>query len=119
MLDEKQIEQVTTGLGIVSLGVGGLFTLFPKLGGWGFGLKPETNALGGTQALIRALGFRDLAMGLGLLANRQPSATTKLSLRLFTLCMGGDVVACLLALRKPGVGIMTVFGVFFSIFLGA
>lgn len=119
MLDENQIELATTGLGIVTLGAGSVFALFPKLGGWGFGLKPETNAQGGTQAVLRALGFRDIALGLGLLANRQPSAATKLWLRLFALCMGGDVLACALALRKPGVGVMTVVAGLSSVFFGA
>ncbi len=119
MLDEKQTELATTGLGLVTLGAGSVFALFPKLGGWGFGLKPEANALGGTQVAIRALGFRDIAFGLGLLANRNQPGAARLWLRLFSLCMAGDVAACGLALRKPNSGVMTVVGGLASIVFGA
>jgi hypothetical protein len=118
MLDEKQTELATTGLGLVALGAGTTFTLFPKLAGWGFGLKPQVADLGGTQVVIRALGFRDIALGIGLLATRSKPEIARLWLRMLSLSLFGDLVACLLALRKPGTGIMTLLGALSSVFFG-
>ncbi len=118
MLDQKQTELATTGLGLITVGAGGVFAVLPKLAAWAFGLKSEVAELSGTQVVVRALGFRDVALGLGLLATRTRPEASRLWLRLFALCMVGDVAACLLALRKPGVGVMTVVGGLSSVVFG-
>ncbi len=109
-MDKKRVETVTTSLGLVLLGAGSSFVLLPRLVGRGFGLTTEASQQGGAHVVIRALGTRDIALGLGLLANRKSGGAGRLWLQLFSLCMAGDVAACVLALPRPNRNLLSVVG---------
>ncbi len=102
MADKKRREQASTGFGIISLAAGAGLALFPGAGARLFGNTPEAARLSGSHVAVRALGFRDMAFGIGLLANRHKPEAGRQWLQLFSFCMAGDTLACLTALGKPG-----------------
>jgi hypothetical protein len=74
------------------------------------GMKPEAAPQAGSRFAVRALGIRDVAFGIGLLATREERKAGAIWRRLFGLCMAGDAGAALLALRKPGANFFTFAG---------
>ena len=102
MAETKQTQLAATGLGLITVGAGAGFALLPRLFGWVFGMRKPSAQEGGSQLVVRALGFRDIAFGLGLLAARDQPDAARQWLRFYTVCMVGDVIACLLAYLKPG-----------------
>jgi hypothetical protein len=117
-LKNEQRKTLTTLLALVTLGVGSGFMLFPKLAGWGFGLKKEESDVPGVKVALRALGARDVALAIAFLANRDKPENLRFIHSLFAFCMTVDAVACIPALRKPGKGLITTLGFFTSIVLG-
>lgn len=110
LLNKKQQQDAAALLGGASLGVGLTFLAAPGLGGRMLGMKKEAAPQGGSTFAVRALGFRDLAFGIGLLATRQDQKAGKLWRQMFALCMAGDTGAAVLALRKPGANFFTFAG---------
>lgn len=110
MFNKKQKQDLAAVLGGTSLGVGLAFLAAPGLAGRMMGMQHEAAPQAGSQLAVRALGIRDVAFGIGMLATRQEGKTGTLWRRLFGLCMAGDVWAALLALRKPGANFFTFAG---------
>ena len=110
LLNKKQQQDAAALLGGASLGVGIAFLAAPGLGGRMLGMKPDATTQGGSNFAVRALGFRDLAFGIGLLLTRREKAAGSLWRRLFALCMAGDTGSAVLALRKPGANFFTFAG---------
>ena len=109
-LSKKQKQDAATLLGGVSLGVGLGFTVLPGVAGRMLGMKSEAPAQAGSRFAARALGARDIAFGIGLLATRQDQENGALWRQLFALCMAGDVSAAVLSVGKPGANFFTYAG---------
>ncbi len=118
MAKDKQVEQVASALGLLSLGAGALYTLLPGTMGRLLGLKKESSEEGASLLAVRALGFRDLTFGLGLIINRKQPKIARQWLRLFALNMVGDVIACFTAFIRPGRNLVQAGGVLLSAVLG-
>lgn len=116
--DKNRSELAAAGLGLVLIGAGSGFALLPKLIGRLFGMKEVVAEQSSTQLVVRTLGFRDIAFGLGLLNSRTRPESARQWLKLFSLCMAGDVVACGLALRKPGSSPVVALGGLASVVFG-
>jgi hypothetical protein len=110
VFNKKQKQAVGTLLGGTALGVGSTFLVAPGLAGRMLGMKPEATPQAGSRFAVRALGIRDVAFGIGLLATRDDRQAGAIWRRLFGLCMAGDTGAALLALRKPGANFFTFAG---------
>jgi hypothetical protein len=110
VFNKKQKQDIGALLGGVSLGVGLGFLAAPGLAGRMLGMKPEATPQEGSRFAVRALGIRDVAFGIGLLATREERKAGAIWRRLFGLCMAGDAGAALLALRKPGANFFTFAG---------
>ena len=82
------------------------------------GMKKDATPQAGSSLAVRALGFRDLAFGIGLVVTRQDRKAGSLWRLLFALCMAGDTGAALLALRKPGANFFTFAGAVSSLGFG-
>lgn len=97
-MEKEQQELLNAGLGLTTVGIGATFALFPgltnKLGG--FDIEPSA----GRNALFRLVGMRDLALGLGLLLNRQEQEKSGIWLNLFALVTGSDILVLGLALLR-------------------
>ncbi|MEI6044513.1 MAG: hypothetical protein WCS37_09135 [Chloroflexota bacterium] len=98
MKNKAQHELVNTGLGLACTGLGGLFALFPGFMNRAGGFNVEKGP-GGT-ALLRLLGMRDVAFGLGLLLNRTDRKKVSLWLNLLALIAGSDILVLGLALPR-------------------
>lgn len=109
-LTKKQKQDAAALLGGVSLGVGLVFTILPGIGTRLLGLKPETSSQSGGRIVARALGARDLAFGIGLLATRQDQANGALWRQTFGMCMAVDAGAVALSIGKPGPNFFTYVG---------
>lgn len=109
-MQEKQKQQLTGLLAVVTLLVGVIFTLLPRLAAWGFGLPKEAAKHTGVQVALRALGIRDVALAIALANSREKAGMRRFALRLFCLCMAVDALACLPAIFKPQKSPITTLG---------
>ncbi|NWJ47432.1 MAG: hypothetical protein HXX08_16355 [Chloroflexi bacterium] len=67
-------EQITSGLGVAAVGLGGMFALLPGFMNKMAGLNLSENME--SRLMIRLLGMRDISMGAGMLLNRtKPEAS--------------------------------------------
>ena len=119
VLSKKQKQDAATLLGGASLGVGLGFMVVPGIAGRMLGMKPDAASQAGSRFAARAVGARDIAFGIGLLATRQDSENGALWRQLFALCMAGDVGAAALAAGKPGANFFTYAGGLSSVALAA
>src|SRR5689334_18761359 len=110
VLNKKQKQDTATLLGGVSLGAGLGFVVVPGIAGRMLGMKPDAASQAGSRFAARALGARDIAFGIGLLATRQDQENGTLWRQLFALCMAGDVGAAVLSVGKPGANFFTYAG---------
>jgi hypothetical protein len=110
VFNKKQKQDLAALLGGISLGVGSTFLVAPGLAGRMLGMKPGAAPQAGSRFAVRALGIRDVAFGIGLLATREDRQAGAIWRRLFGLCMTGDTGAALLALGKPGANFFTFAG---------
>ena len=65
MANDTRVELIAGGLGLITLGAGTSFVLLPTLFGRALGLSKTSAQEGGSQLVVRALGFRDIAFALG------------------------------------------------------
>ena len=110
LLTKQQKQDAATLLGGVSAGVGLGFLAAPGLAGRMLGTSPAASKEAGHRFAVRALGVRDLALGIGLLATRQDRDKGALWRQLFGVCMAGDVVSAGLSVGKPGANFFTYAG---------
>ncbi len=104
-LSKQQEETVTVGLGAACLGLGLTFALFPglmnKLAGLNAAKEPES------RMLIRLVGMRDIALGLGLLTNSSNREVAQSWRNSLALVAGSDVAVFGLMLPKSKNKFMT------------
>lgn len=110
ILSKQQKQDAATLLGGVSLGIGIGFLVAPGIGGRMLGTTKEAAGQAGHRFAVRALGARDLAFGIGLLATREDRKAGALWRQMFAVCMAGDVVSAGLAAGKPGANFFTYAG---------
>jgi hypothetical protein len=96
--DKEQQELVNTGLGLACVGLGLMFALFPGFMNNQAGFNVERGP--GRNLLIRLVGMRDLAFGIGILSNRTKPKEVRLWLNLLALIGGSDVLTFGLTLPK-------------------
>ena len=110
LLTKQQKQSAANLLGGASIGVGLGFLAAPGLTGRMLGTTPQAAEEAGHRFAVRALGARDLALGIGLLATRQDRDKGALWRQMFAVCMAGDVVASGLSVGKPGANFFTFAG---------
>jgi hypothetical protein len=98
MKRNEQQELVNTGLGLACAGLGAMFTLFPGFVNKAAGFNVEKGP--GGIALLRLVGMRDVAFGLGLLLNRTDQKKAGIWLNLLALIAGSDILVLGLALPQ-------------------
>jgi len=89
---------ITGGLGLACLGLGTMFALFPGFMNRAAGFNLANGREG--KAVIRLVGMRDVAFGLGLLLTRDKPQIARTWLQLLALIAGSDILA--LGLSLPG-----------------
>ena len=95
-LDEDRPRTLATGLGAVSIGIGGVLALTPRLSGRLSGLPVGREPT--APVMFRAAGLRDLVVNVGLISAARHGGNYAPWLVARALSNAGDVVAVLLAL---------------------
>jgi hypothetical protein len=95
---KQQKELITTGLGGITVGLGIMFTLFPGFMSRRAGFDVPEGP--GRNLLVRLLGMRDFALGIGLLLNRSDPKAARIWLNLFALVTGSDILVFGIALPR-------------------
>ena len=94
-LDQDRLRTLATGLGAVSIGIGGLLALTPRLSGRVFGLPVGRQPT--APVMFRAAGVRDVVINVGLISAAQHGGNYRPWLLARALSDAGDVLAVLLA----------------------
>ena len=96
-LDDKRLRTLATVLGAVSIGIGGMLALAPRLSGRLFGLPVGREPT--APIMFRAAGLRDVIVNVGLMSAAQHGGKYAPWLLARALSDGGDLLAVLLAAR--------------------
>ena len=94
-LDEPRLRTLATTLGVVSIGIGGMLTLAPRLSGRLFGLAIGCEPT--APIMFRAAGLRDVVVNAGLISAARHGGNYAPWLLARALSDAGDVLAVLLA----------------------
>ncbi len=112
MENKTQQELIITGLGLSSLALGILFNLFPGFMNDASGFNLEKGPRRNT--VIRILGMRDIAFGLGILLRKNDRKEVKLWLNLLAFNAATDGAILTFSLPSSKNKFKTFFGVAFS-----